>query len=139
MIQIKTVSDIPQNVLAHLSDYSRTELERGEPYVQDIIRRSRHIWAVYDNDVPLVCMGVIPAGLLGYQNLWFLLCEAYSIKYVRTTRRMFRRMVEDFRGLKTEIEDDFVQGCKFAKFLGFVRTDIQVTILDRTYHTYEAR
>lgn len=48
-------------------------------------------------------------------------------------------IVQDYRGVRTFIEDSFDRGCKFARVLGFQRTEMVVSHFGRDYHVYEAR
>lgn len=133
--QVKTLSPL---VIAALAPYSAREFSEATMWVEKILATSSDIRVFYDNDRPLLVVGIIKTSLTGTPYLWFLLCEGFGPRHMRLARQWMRETVRKHFGLQTQIEDEFTTGVRFAEFFGFRKTSIVNQILDRKYHVYEA-
>lgn len=138
MIRSEQVREIPSDVIDALAPYSAKEFSSATEWVQRIMATSDDIRVFYEDDKPLLVVGVIKMSLLGTPYLWFLLCDNFSPRYLRKARKWVHGAVRKYFGLQTQIEDEFETGVKFAEFFGFRKTGIVSEIFDRRYHVYEA-
>lgn len=138
MIRSEKVTEIPASVVELLAPYSAREFSQAGNWITKIMSTSDDIRIFYEDERPLLVVGVIKGSLLGTPYLWFLLCDHFSPRYLRKARKWVHGAVRKYLGLQTQIEDEFEMGVKFAEFFGFRKTPIVSEILDRKYHVYEA-
>lgn len=138
MIRSERVTEVPANVVEALSPYSAQEFSQAGDWIARIMKTSADIRIFYEDDQPLLAVGVIKTSLLGTPYLWFLLCKDFSPRHFRKARKWIHGTVRKYFGLQTQIEDEFTVGVKFAEFFGFQKTAIVTEVLDRKYHVYEA-
>lgn len=138
MIRSEKVTEVPGAVVEALAPYSAREFSQAGQWISRIMETSADIRIFYDDERPLLVVGVIKSSLLGTPYLWFLLCENFTPRHFRKARKWIHGTVRKYYGLQTQIEDEFTVGVKFAEFFGFRKTSIVNEILDRKYHVYEA-
>jgi hypothetical protein len=138
MIRSERVTEIPLTVVEALAPYSAREFSQAGDWITKIMSTSDDIRVFYEDEKPLLVVGVIRTSLLGTPYLWFLLCDHFSPRYLRKARKWVHGAVRRYFGLQTQIEDEFETGVKFAEFFGFRKTALVTEILDRKYHVYEA-
>lgn len=138
MIRSEQVKEIPHAVVETLAPYSAREFSEAGEWVTRIINTSEDIRIFYDDERPLLVVGIIKTSLLGTPYLWFLLCNNFNPRYLRQARKWVYKAVRRYFGLQTQIEDEFATGVKFAEFFGFRKTPIVNEILGHRYYVYEA-
>lgn len=138
MIRSEKVTSLPPEVIEALAPYSAREFSQATVWIEKIMSTSEDIRVFYEDDKPLLVVGVIKTSLLGTPYLWFLLCDNFSPRYLRKARKWVHHAVRKYFGLQTQIEDEFETGVKFAEFFGFRKTEIVNEILNHKYHVYEA-
>lgn len=138
MIRSEHVIEFPTGLIPHLTDYSRREVEASLPYIQAIIEKTPDARVFYDDDQPLLAVGVIRNSLMQLPYLWFLLCTGIRHSHLRNAKRYMRESIKENVGLQTMIEDSFTDGKRFAEFIGFHPTSLIGIIAGRQYTIYEA-
>lgn len=138
MIRSEQVTEVPHEVVEHLAPYSAKEFHSATEWIERIMRTSADIRIFYDDDTPLLVVGVIKSSLIGTPYLWFLLCKDFRPRYLRKARKWMHENIRRHFGLQTQIEDEFEIGVKFAEFFGFQKTGLVNELLGRKYYVYEA-
>lgn len=124
-----------ETLIEDLTESSVTDLL----YVKDLNGLARtECVAVYEDDKLLVIYAVVPGkNFFEPADVHLLVGKAYNKRYARLTWIVIRRIVEQYRGLRTLIDVTFGPGCRFARFLGFRPKGEPFDYAGRRFQLYE--
>lgn len=123
MIRIREIKKFPKSMLKHLGPTATEQFEMSGDYAWAIINQSDRKWIVYGADKkPLLVAGVLRKTLLGYPELWFLMCKAFPENLRQNLREsvgLREKLLEYYPVVRAKVTAADTVGHKFARFFKF--------------------
>lgn len=135
MIRSEPITEIPAEIMRVLTPYSQASFHAVDSKV--LLTQTGMTMAIYDDDVPLMVVGLTRKSLFSTE-LWLLVCNGFSMRYAKETRRVVREMTEEFGNLQALVELGWKTGELFARLMGFTPTELTARMNGKDYRYYEA-
>ncbi len=132
--------DIPDTLVAKLSDHVRAELEDSLSIPKILVARRERLWLVLEGTAPVAACGISRQSLLGQPpEFWMLNSTAISMRHLKAYKKFVNELQELYPLLWAVVDVSSVPASRFASFYGFADTGKTVFRHERLYKIYEAR
>lgn len=117
---LKVTEEVDVSRAVPLTDWSQREWDTNDG--KTLIRRSRWVRSLTQDDRILLIAGVKRDTLTAIPELWLIMSQGFcknlrrNVKYVRL---LLDELVVEYPRLEVRVDKSFEAGMKFARFMGF--------------------